>query len=69
MPSGQDHVFNGAPVFVVVVSLDGDFFFSEGELRATVPGSLAVDLAFIYEVCADEAEASQRYPDAERALR
>jgi hypothetical protein len=33
--SGQESVFNGAPVFVVVISLDGDFFFSEGELLSS----------------------------------
>jgi hypothetical protein len=49
VPIGQDHVSNGALIFVVTVGLDGDVL-PEGEVRDGVLGIVAIGLALFRAV-------------------
>ena len=55
MPSGREHIGKGAPVLVVAVRLERDFF-PEDEVRGGLLRSLAVGLAFLWAVDAAEAD-------------
>ena len=52
---GQDHISNGALVLVVTIGVEGDFF-PKGEVRGSLPRSLAEGVVFLWAINAVEAD-------------